>query len=749
MFSPGVISRRIDLASAQLVKNSPLDSRDQPIFKPGFRLQYHTINQVAQANSHLDELIGEDGRATRPFTVEEIRWVRNERALCRCDFFYWASRYAFIINWLGQLIRFDPNTAQRIALNIFADLEAREIAILLQFLKARQLGVTTLTELVILHRAMFFPRTNALVASSDPDKSRIMAEKMELCLENQPYWMSPTLTAYRKGEIIEFKRQNSAISIQHGTQMSGLARGTTPTAFHLSEIPDYRNPSELIDASLLRAVHDSPWIFGLLESTAAGRNNYWHKKWKFNVENWPLGRSRLCPAFLPWFVGSDIYPTPTFLRARPIPPQWRPRDLTISHANRAKEYVRSNQLLSKFLGSTWEMPPEQMWFWEVTRAEYEADNRLHEFYQELCADDKEAFQTSNISVFSVDTLSRFRESCNKMPVGVFGLRAPQAEVPAHLQPKDRDIDPNLPPLHIKCNWSQVGQTHNYTLYPLLHHPPAPFDPLGKIIMYEFPRDNKLYGLGTDVSMGLGQDNSVIEVIRKGDIEENDSQVCEFSSPWINSFALWPFNLALGTLYSTRFNGQLRQAKQVIEMAANGENTQLELWKRGWRNFHLWIRYDKKSIVESKATRLGWYTMEWSRRMMLDMLLDALNNDWLDINSPWFVDEMADLELDVEKMRLAAVSGAHDDRLMALGIVLFSLHALETRHKANWITRERIQRRDPHPQFAKYSEGLQGSDLSDAVRDRTLSHAYEVITGSDPSYPSRSSLLVDPQGREIE
>lgn len=1083
MFSPEVIERRITLASESLIKHSPFDSRGNAIFKPGFRLQYHTVEQVAQANSHLDDLIGEDGQPTRPFTVEEARWIRNERALCRCDFSYWCSRYAFIINWLGQLVRFSPNVAQQIALRIFADLEKKQIAILMQFLKARQLGVTTLTELIVLHRALFFPRTNALVASSDPDKSRTMAEKMEIAMENLPYWMLPTLTSYHKGELIEFKKQNSGISIQHGTQMSGMARGTTPTVFHLSEVSDYRNPSALIDASLLRAVHDSPWIFGVLESTAAGRNNYWHNKWKFNVENWPLGRSRLCPAFLPWFVGMDIYPTPTFLRARPVPEDWRPLEITTAHANRAKEYVRSNSLLSKSLGSSWEMLPEQQWFWEVTRAEYEADNRLHEFYQELClvkgskvsttrgmlpieevrvgdkteggrvlrsikvgrrrsvvlrthkgrtlgctpdhrialaeggweaaqntvgkviklsapifgtfhspelgrllgyfmgdgawsrgslriacdlrdkevhadveyllttyhcqplvtknggmmdfqsrdlskcnwllflgllqkrpnaenrssrssrsskykrricvpdlvwvgdaetvrsflsalfecgghaakryaqislskssnvaflrdiqllllgfglnsrisadpkgmwrltlngtasdlfherigfissrkrqsakrtgcssyhnsrrkpepnelvdivtcvevadeedvydltieqthcfgangilvhncADDKEAFQSSNISVFSVDTLSRFRENCNKMPVGVYGLRAPQAEVPLILQPSDYDIDRNIPPVEVRCKWNPTRPADNYTLYPLLHHSPAPFDPLGKIIIYEAPRQNKIYGLGTDVGMGLGQDRSVIEILRKGDMEENDSQVAEYASPLVNSFALWPFNLALGTLYSTPFNGKIQQAKQVIEMAANGENTQLELWKRGWRNFHQWVRYDKKKIIESKATRLGWYTLEWSRRMMLDMLLDALNNGWLDINSPWFVDEMADLELDLDRMRLAAVSGAHDDRIMAQGIVLFSMHALETRHKDSWITRERMGRRDPNPQYARYSEGDQGRDTSDVrdVRSDSDSYAYEVVGGNDPGRGYRSITL---------
>ena len=118
---------------------------------------------------------------------------------------------------------------------------------------------------------------------------------------------------------------------------------------------------------------------------------------------------------------------------------------------------------------------------------------------------------------------------------------------------------------------------------------------------------------------------------------------------------------------------------VIEGAANGETVYNELRKRGWRNFHNWVRYDRKRIIEANATRQVWMTTPWSRPLMMDMLLDALNNGWLDINSQWFIREMGTLEVDLETQRqkIAASGGAHDDRIMALGMVLFSLHAMET------------------------------------------------------------------------
>ena len=745
MFHQSSINKKIETLSLDLIKTSPFDEQDKPLFGPKFHLIEHSISEVAQANAHIQTLVGKGSegkpRLSRALNPEEMKWVLNERAMCSCSFRYWATRYGFILDWGEQLVRFSPNVAQEMILDLFGELENMEIAILVQFLKARQLGVTTITELVILWKTIFHARTNALVASSNPEDSAKMVEKIEICFKNQPFWLIPTITTGHAGELIEFGEQDSAIAIQWGNQANGLARGRTATTFHLSEVADFRNPRKLIDASLLRAVHDSPWVFGVLEGTAKQREDYWHKKWKASVSGWPTRTSRLCPAFLPWYVGTDIYPTLTFMRkAADYFSTWEPGEMTIKHANRAGEYVRSGQnpLVTKFLGSNWYMPKEQMFFWEITRNEYAELNDLGSFYSELCADDREAFQSANRSIFSAEVTAAFTEAA-KMPYGVYGLRAPQSEVPILLQASERDRDPNIKPIDLHCKWNPMQPAHDYQLVPLLHRGTGLFNPEGKIIMWEPPLPGHVYGLGTDTGYGLGQDNSVINILRKGTLDRNDEQVLEFASPNINSFALWPFNLALGTLYSTVDSfGQLRQAKQVIEMAANGENVQNELKKRGWRNFHLWVRYDRKKVREASATRLGWYTVPWSRRMMLDMLLDALNNGWLDVNSLDFIAEMGDLELEMETQKLKAATGSKDDRIMSLGIVLFSMHALETRHADRWVTRGRMNQSDPNPMFARFTgPGEQGSmsaqdtEEEDRMREPSTSYAYTVVNPRSP------------------
>lgn len=195
---------------------------------------------------------------------------------------------------------------------MWAEMEEKRLAIAMLSIKARQLGISTLSEMTVAHRVQFQPNINAIVGSSDPDKSKLMAQMMETCWDNQPWWMVPEMTARRAGILIEFGNQNSAVSIQHGTQFSGIARGTTTNCVHLSELADFDNPQELVDASLMGAAHESPHLFLALESTAKGRDNWVHDNWRNSKQNWP--RTLLRPVFLPWYVAEDMYPPETFLR---------------------------------------------------------------------------------------------------------------------------------------------------------------------------------------------------------------------------------------------------------------------------------------------------------------------------------------------------------------------------------------------------------------------------------------------------
>jgi hypothetical protein len=676
--------------------------------KIGFELIPHEVHEVARANKRLNELLGDDGRLIRPLTTEEMQWVHNERILSRLDFLYWATRYAFIRTWESTLDRFVPNIAQRMVIEIWGDIELQGRAISTQQLKARQLGISTVTELAVAHRVQFYRHTNAVVASSDPKKSAKMAEMMERCWNNEPWWMMPKETSYTAGELIEFGGMNSGVSIQHGSQFTGIARGDNPNVAHISELSSFVNPEQLIDASLLAAMHEFPGMFLVLESTALGRKNWWHHTWEYSKQYWASGMARHYPMFLPWFVGRDLYPTPGDMKARPIPQEWEPAQLTLHHAQRAKAYVASDPLLKKYLGSEWEMPVEQMWWWEVKRQEYAAKKELAEFYSEYPADDMEAFQSTNVSAFDSDTLTIYREM-TKEPLGVFGFVGRGDQIPTRMQPDRRDVDQNMPAINIRARWNPTIEPFECQMVPLKFHGYSNMDPHGKLFMWEMPEDNETYGLGVDTGDGVGLDRSVIEVLRKGTLERNDAQVAEFVNPYINAFDLWTVCMAVGTLYSPPIDGYRRQAKMVIDCLKNGESTQWELRKHGWGNFHIWTRLDNKRIKLAQANKLGWFSNSWARAMMMDYAIKALRDEFVDINSPYFVDEMADLERDEYRQSLKAVFGGHDDRFVAFGQVFISLHLMEIRGNMTSTAEKRMSLKAQSGLDPVYSPGWQATD----------------------------------------
>jgi hypothetical protein len=515
----------------------------------------------------------------------------------------------------------------------------------------------------------------------------------------------------RVGEEIEFPKIKSSISIQHGSQFNGIARGTTPNVVHLSEVVDFIDPEGLIDASLLRAMHETPELFLMLESTAAGRHDWYHRTWEYSISNYHLGRARLQPCFLPWFVGSDIYPTPSWLRTRPIPQEWRPYDTTLAHAERAAAYVRDTPMLSKYLGSNWTMPREQQWFFEVERAEHAAKKELGHFMSEMPANALEAFQSTNISAFDHDTVELYRAHA-RHPLAIYGIVGSQGEIPLRIQASQRDIDPTKPKIQIKAAWSQNQKPTYYELVPLyMHEYGSQMDFSNKLFIYEQPEEGNIYGGGVDTGDGVGLDRSVVEMLRAGTLERNERQVAEWASAYVNAYDLWPVCMAIGTYYSVKHpDGRLIQPKMVIETNRNGEIVQKELLKRGWTKFHVWVRYDRKKTNEGQSQILGWRTVSWSRTMVMDTLLKYIKDGWIDIESPWFIDEMSDLERDENRQSLKAAYGGHDDRIMAVGIVLLSLTIPKVGGRQMQTAITRANQRSEGVVYAKYDPGYQGRDF---------------------------------------
>jgi len=650
-------------------------------------------------------------------TPDERSWLHHQRILCALDFWYWVERAVWIKDTDNQTVRMTLWKSQEIFLNLIAEMETEEIAIFLIILKARQLGISRIITLILLHRVVFDSNINAYLASSTDKKTLKLFKLISFVLVRMPFWMQPGSGQPGKlgkvdqaGKLLEFFN-GSAITMEHGQQSTGMARGDSPNVVHLSELAEFDDLTSLVDSALLRGMHPSPRAFLALEGTAEGINNPWHQKWETAKSDWPKRTGRLRPLFLPWFVGG-LYPKPVDLIARPIPIDYSTSmaPWALAHARMAEEYVRQNPYLQKYLGSGWRMPIEQVWYYECERGSAVKENRLNKFLQEMPANDDEAFQSSNITVFDVDTLNFYRTNTRTQPLyGVFGLRGPTEFVPPRLQPSDILIDHNLSPISINAD-AGGGITIPFQLVPLKfggwdYESDSTKGSVDKIYVWEPPLEGFEYGFGCDTGDGIDKDRTCIEGLRKYSLEGPTKQVCEFASGHMNALDAWPFLLALGTWYTVRGrHGNTQQPRMAIECKGHGDLVQNVLRLMNWQNFHMWNdrKIDDKRPDLSKTHKMGVFTNFFFRRAMIEMIVRCLRDGEIEICSPFFVKEMQSLEGDEYEQELRAGWGGHDDRIMALGFVLSSFYKWDPNY---WRASKVMAYSGQNPAHATYGQSM--------------------------------------------
>jgi hypothetical protein len=111
----------------------------------------------------------------------------------------------------------------------------------------------------------------------------------------------------------------------------------------------------------------------------------------------------------------------------------------------------------------------------------------------------------------------------------------------------------------------------------------------------------------------------------------------------------------------------------------GDDCQLQLKLMGFRYHHKFIPYDGVKFDESKATKEGWYSNEWSVPLLTGRFQEAINGGWFKPNSKWLIDEIASLERKArpgKKSKVEHESGKFDDRFRGCAQAYFTAHSLD-------------------------------------------------------------------------
>ena len=231
------------------------------------------------------------------------------------DFEYWARSMTTISDkGKGRDTAFTLNRPQRIYLKAMEQLRLSERPIDIILCKARQWGGSTLTQLYMLWIQLVHKRNwNSVICGDIEKQSSIVAGMLAKVISRYPAWATGgkqlTTTPYQgaqKTRVINWS--NSRYSLGSAQKPDSL-RSEDISMAHLTEVGLWkathgRKPEDLVQ-SIFGAIASGPYTMKIIESTAKGVGNFFHRTWIDATEH----RNNFTPVFIPWF-SIDIYSKP-------------------------------------------------------------------------------------------------------------------------------------------------------------------------------------------------------------------------------------------------------------------------------------------------------------------------------------------------------------------------------------------------------------------------------------------------------
>ena len=673
MFAPEVVEAKLDRLEESL----------------GWRPRPHSIEEIDAWSKRLEEVFivekNGDINQIRRLTKAEERFIANERGMCAASCHYFLTRY-YYIKFKNKIARFVFRQGQWILWQMLCELDRMGVSKMLQILKARQLGISTLAEGIATWESQFVPGVAAQIGSADGQKTQIMLGMMTLAIDQLPVWLPPTQTRAKTASdrgLIEFARIGSLIMIQPGSIRGGMGQGATPTFVHLSEVSQYTNPVQQLDEGLFKALHEGPELVVLLESTGDASHKsawWWKQQWIANRDNYWSGGADFLPVFLPWHTTPELYPGP-WIKKHPMPDDFQPNEDTVAHIRRAEAYVRNTPMLAKIMGEEWTMPREQQWFWQYKHEDHKRRRVEKSWYRQMPCDDYEALLGDRDKIVGEEAIEVMRGSQVSVESTPVYMLVGDGVPPKH-EPREEDVwYGEDAPARIKCGWKTPrNENLDWMFVPMKPMAENKFDPLEKFLIFEEPKEGFDYSIGWDTGTGVGGDRSTIVVTRYGTDAEPDVQVAEYASDSVSLDDIYVWACAAASYYS-KYMIQRPHPKIVIEMKRKfGDGPYHVSRLMGFRRWHEWGHgFDRKTFkerAESKYGRIGWYTNEWSRPLLLSRFFGAVENGWFVVKSKCLAAEIAGMEqrvTDTGKTRADHEHGEHDDRVFAAAMSYFTLH----------------------------------------------------------------------------
>jgi hypothetical protein len=673
---------------------------DEFAAREGWYPRYHTYDEVREFSAYIDSLVKIESNSKSSYISfnpekkisasrqkEVADWILNEQALCGLDSGYWERNYAWVCDEKGQIFKFQNRKSQEVFDAIIGEFDELQVSIELLILKARQVGISTKTAMKFIHRLMFVPHTQAVMASVIKEKSQLIGRILDTAYNRSPWWLVPRRMPKRSFD------NGSILSVQSGMQPTGLAQGWTPTCVHISELADVPNPKVTIEEGLFRATHSSKNLFMVLEGTGGGNTGWLADTWRASKEDWPKGQTRLCPVFISWPLCPDIYPEPDWLRKFPVPEDFESRrlhEMTRKHVVKCESYIRNTPYLAKAVGPNWRMPVEQKWYWQFNYDSACKNRTQRTWAAQMPANDFEALTGVHDSVFNPEVLMEAEDRIyevqtdaysrvRKQPMEAYAITGHDVDE-VFYPPEDR-IDWTKPAVVVEWD-SHRGQHYHWNMIPLL-----PFNEENEastmdiLLMYEWPKKGQRYACGIDTADGLGKEDeerTCVSVTKNRFHGESDQQCAELTSNRINSAQIVAFAACIGALYGPACPDSRGMKYCIEQISGPGDTCQHQLKMMGFFHHHVPRRYDSKKIKDDSSKKEGWYSSGWSVPILMTRFVEAVNGGWYEPRSKWLIEELRTLERHeaANKSKMEHAKDKFDDRVRAAAQSFFTAHDMD-------------------------------------------------------------------------
>jgi hypothetical protein len=193
----------------------------------------------------------------------------------------------------GAIVPLNLNWAQKEYVEVVESKLHAGKPVRLIVLKARQLGISTVTEALMFTMAFANDRFRGLVIAHEMESSQHLLGMCELFWDTYPYARLFTPKYASKNEKA-WQETGSAIKVATA-ENARAGRSRTLAFLHASEVAFWRYPKETM-LGMRQAVHEKPGTFIVIESTANGVGNWFYNEWQA-AEN---GDTDYIPLFFPW-----------------------------------------------------------------------------------------------------------------------------------------------------------------------------------------------------------------------------------------------------------------------------------------------------------------------------------------------------------------------------------------------------------------------------------------------------------------